>query len=91
MRVLRVSLNPANVGAKVPDYGALEAGLMRWMQPGTVLEIDSERHQPDTLETIRKAVRNGTLVPADADTAKAAGVPWKAPKHESKSPMKAEG
>ena len=91
MRVLRVSLNPANVEAKVPDYGALEAGVMRWIQPGAVLEINSERHQPDTLETIRKAVRNGTLVAADAETAKAAGVPWKAPaKHNDKSP-KAEG
>jgi len=93
MRVLRVSLNPATPEAKVPDYGALEGGLMRWLVPGAVLEINSERHQPDTLEATRKAIRNGTLVPADADTAKAAGVPWKASdkSHERKAPMKAEG
>lgn len=90
MRVLRVSLNPATPDAKCPDYGALEGGLMRWMQPGDVRELTSDSHQPDTLETVRKALRNGTLVPADEATAKAAGVPWKS---ESKAPKasKAEG
>jgi hypothetical protein len=85
MRVLRVSTNPEKPDEKVPDYGALDNGLMRWMQPGVVYEINSDRHQPSTLETACKAARNGTLVCADAATAKLAGVPWKAPAKSNKA------
>lgn len=91
MRVLRVQTNPAKPDEKVPDYVALDSGVMRWLKPGKVYEASSDTCRPDTMDTLRKALRNGTLVAADADTAKAAGLTWKAPAASKSGPKPAEG
>lgn len=89
MRVLRVQTNPATPDLRVPDYKALDSGVMRWMKPGQVYEASSDTCRPDVLETIRRAVTNGTLIAADAETAKLAGLPFKAP--AKSGPKPAEG
>ena len=89
MRVLRVQTNPATPDLKVPDYQALDSGVMRWMKAGKVYEVSSDACRPDVLETVRRAVANGTLVAADAETAKLAGLTFRAP--AKSGPKPAEG
>lgn len=91
MRVLRVSTNPERPDERVPDYAALDSGVMRWMKPGKTYEVSSDKCQPAVLDTVTKALRSGTLVPVDAATAKHAGVPMKAPAKSDAKPSKAEG
>lgn len=77
MRVLRVQINPEQPGLKVAEHAALDAGLVRWMNPGETYEVSSDRHSPDVLSTVMKQLRNGDLAPCDEATAKVAGVSWK--------------
>jgi hypothetical protein len=80
LRVLNVVAAP---GRKVTELRALNskpAGFHRWMEPGAVYELSSEVDDPETLQTAIKWLKKGDLLPADAETAKCAGLPWKAPK-----------
>lgn len=80
MRVLNVVAAP---GRKVTELRALNSkpqGFHRFMEPGVAYELSSEIDSPETLTTALKWLAKGDLLPADAETAKCAGLPWKAPK-----------
>jgi hypothetical protein len=69
MRVLRYQTNPKSPDARVPDYAALESGVMRMHLHGVGYEIASGH---PAFSTIAKAIAKGDLVALDVDSAKEA-------------------
>jgi hypothetical protein len=93
LRVLHVVAAP---GLKVSELRALNSkptGFHRWMAPGVTYEMSSEVDDPETLQTAIKWLKKGDLLPADAETARLAGVAFKTPEkapEKTKAP-KGEG
>lgn len=74
-RLIRVVVPAAPI--LTPDIWAAESGIRRDLTPGATLEKEAT-------QTAMKWLRNGSLLPADKETADLAGVPFVAPKAAAK-------
>lgn len=83
-----MNLTVKSVGsAMVPDYAALDAGVLRFIGRrhdashgvnGAWIGTDEAVTVPARAEYVQE-VKAGTLAPCDAETARACGVPFPAP------------
>jgi len=69
MRVLRYQINPRTPAAKVPDYAAIEGGVMRMLVPGQTYETTLPHAASGT---IARAIIDADLVAIDEESAKEA-------------------
>lgn len=85
MRVMRYQTNPANQGSRVPDYAALEGGVMRMLVAGEAYEIATGH---PAASTVAKAICKGELSAIDDDSAKEAARVFGAPNAPLSVPLR---